>query len=84
VGEEVALYIRFTVRNHKRVQGIVFLLNLTHDRLASAVEFVSTAAHLDSRRTVALPAALASRIDEMILQQAALAWPAPRSGAISV
>jgi acyl-CoA thioester hydrolase len=84
VGEEVGLYIRFSERNLKRVQGIVFLLNLTHDRLASAVEFVSTAAHLDSRRTVPLPAALASCIDDMIVQQEALAWPAPRSGAIKV
>jgi acyl-CoA thioester hydrolase len=84
VGEEVGLYIRFTARNLKRAQGIVFLLNQTHDRLASAVEFVSTAAHLDSRRAVPLPAAVANRIDEMVLQQEALAWPAPSSGSISV
>jgi acyl-CoA thioester hydrolase len=84
VGEDVALYLRFTDRNLKRAQGLVFLLNLTHDRLASAVEFVSIAANLDSRRSVPLPAGVAQRLDELIRQQATLDWAAPRSGAISI
>lgn len=84
VGEEVGLYIRFTARNLKRAQGLVFLLNLTNDKLASAIEFVSTAAHLDTRRTVPLPEIVARHLDEMIRQQEGLAWPAPRSGSISI
>ena len=56
VGEEVSLFLSFTARNEKRVQGHVFLLNVTHERLASVVEFVSAAADLDARRTVPLPA----------------------------
>lgn len=84
VGEQVALFIRLTTRNAKRVQGIVFLLNVTQDRLASAVEFVSTAADLDTRRTMPLPARVAARIDALIAGQAALDWPAPCCGAISI
>jgi acyl-CoA thioester hydrolase len=84
VGEEVGLYLGLTARNAKRVQGHVFLLNLTHDRLASVVEFVSSAAHLDLRRTVPLPDVVASAIDGLIAIQQALHWAAPRSGAISI
>ncbi len=84
VGEEVGLYLRFTARNLKRAQGLVFLLNLTHDRLASVVEFVSIAAHLDTRRSVPLPEVVARRLDDLVRQQQALDWPAPSSGAISI
>jgi acyl-CoA thioester hydrolase len=84
VGEEVSLHLSFTARNEKRVQGHVFLLNVTHDRLASAIEFVSAAADLDARRTVPLPAVLADRIDELLASQRALDWAAPLSGAISI
>jgi acyl-CoA thioester hydrolase len=84
VGEEVALFIRFTARDLKRAQGVVFLLNLVQQRLASAIEFLSIAAHLDTRRAVAMPDLVAGRLDDLILQQQALDWPAPRSGAISL
>jgi len=84
VGEEVALFIRLTQRNVKRVQGVVFLLNLSRDQLASVIEFVSTAADLDTRRAVPLPDPPAGRLDGLIRQQATLDWPAPRSGAISI
>ena len=84
VGEEVGLFLRFTARNLKRAQGLVFLLNLTHDRLASVVEFVSISVHLDTRRSVPLPEGVAQRLDDLVRQQEALSWPAPRSGAISL
>ena len=84
VGEEVSLFLSFTARNDKRVQGHVFLLNVTHERLASVVEFVSAAADLDARRTVPLPAVIAGRIDELMARERTLDWTAPPSGAISI
>lgn len=84
VGEEVALCIRFTARDVKRAQGVVFLFNLVQGRMASAIEFLSIAAHLDTRRAAPLPEIVASRLDDLIRQQQDLAWPAPRSGAISI
>ena len=84
VGEEISLFLRFTARNEKRVQGHVFLLNITHDRLASVVEFVSAAADLDARRTVPLPVVVANGIDVLMARQRALDWTAPPSGAISI
>jgi acyl-CoA thioesterase FadM len=84
VGEEVSLFLSFTARNEKRVQGHVFLLNVTHERLASVVEFVSASADLDARRTVPLPAVIANGIDELMARQRNLDWTAPLSGAISI
>jgi acyl-CoA thioester hydrolase len=84
VGEEVALFVRVTQRNLKRVQGVVFLLNVSQDQLASVIEFVSTAANLDTRRTVPLPEPVTEGLDALILRQAALEWPAPRSGSLSI
>jgi len=84
VGEEVALFVRMTQRNLKRVQGVVFLLNVSQDELASVIEFVSTAANLDTRRTVPLPEPVAEGLDALIHRQAALEWPAPRSGSLSI
>lgn len=84
VGEEVALYLRFTARDAKRTQGLVFLLNTSDDEIASAIEFISLAVHLDTRRAVALPALVCERIDVLLRDHEALDWPAPRSGAISL
>ena len=61
--------LRFAVRNAKRTQGVLFLVDATVGRLASAIEFVSTAANLDTRRTVALPEVVAARLDALIRDQ---------------
>ena len=46
-----------SVRNAKRMHGVVILLNATRDCVASVIEFVCGAADLDARRTVAWPEA---------------------------
>ena len=84
VGDEVALYTCFTARNAKRAQGLVFLVDETRERLASVLEYLSTAANLDTRRTATWPDPVASRIDAEIARTARLGWPLPGSGAISV
>lgn len=84
VGDEVTVHALFTARNARRTQGVVFIVNVTRDRVAAAIEFVSAAANLDTRRTVPLPEPIASRLDALILRQRALAWQAPRSGTISI
>lgn len=84
VGDRIALYMRFTERNARRVAGLTFLLNETRDCLASVIEFVSAAADLTARRTVALPEPIGTRLDGLLEAHASLAWPAPRSGAVAV
>jgi acyl-CoA thioester hydrolase len=83
-GEEVAAYLRFTARNAKRVQGVVFMLDETDDTLASAIEFLSTAIDLDARRAIALPEVVARNIDALLTRHATLDWAAPTSGAMHI
>ena len=83
-GEDVAAYLRFTARNAKRVQGIVFMLDETDGTLASAIEFLSVAIDLDARRAVPLPEVVAGHIDVLLDAHAALDWSAPASGAIHI
>lgn len=80
--EEVAVYLRFTARNSKRVQGLVFMLDETDGTLASAIEFLSMAFDLDARRAVALPDVVARNIDALLDTHSTLDWAAPASGAI--
>ncbi len=84
VGHEVSAHVRFGARNAKRTQGVLFLVDATRNRLASAIEFVSTAAHLDTRRTVPLPEPVATHLDTLVRGQQALSWPLPLSGAMAV
>ena len=84
VGHEVTAHVRFGGRNAKRPQGVVFLVDATAGRLASAIEFVSTAAHLDTRRAVPLPEPVSSRLDALAADHAALDWPLPVSGSMSI
>jgi len=84
VGHEVTAHLRFGVRNARRVQGVLFLVDATVGRLASAIEFVSAAVHLDTRRTVPLPEVIVTHLDALIQAQEGLGWPLPRSGAMSI
>jgi acyl-CoA thioester hydrolase len=84
VGDEVALHLRFTGVGERRAQGVVFLLNLATDEVASAIEFLSIAVDLAARRAVELPAVVHERLRALCLEHAALEWEAPRCGSISV
>jgi len=84
VGDTVTVHSRFLERNAKRFHGLMFVVARTRHRLASAFEYVSTGADLDSRRTAPLPAGFAVRLDRMIAEHSRLAWPAPVCGVMSV
>ena len=84
VGEEVVLYIRFIGRDAKRVHGLMFMVNVADAEVASAIEFMSLAVNLETRRAAPLPAVVAERIDTLVRDHEALDWPAPRSGAIAL
>ena len=83
-GEEVQLYVRFIGRDAKRVHGLMFMVNVADAEVASAIEFMSLAVNLESRRAAPLPAAVAERIDTLLREHEALDWLAPRSGAIAL
>jgi len=84
VGDKVTVHSRMLERNAKRFHGVMFIVDRTRQRLASAFEYVSTGADLDARRTAPLPAAFAAELDRIIAEHARLGWPAPVCGVMSV
>jgi len=83
-GRYVTVHSRMLERNAKRFHGVMFVVDRTRQRLASAFEYVSTGADLDARRTAPLPAAFAAELDRVIAEHARLGWPAPVCGVMSV
>lgn len=83
VGDVVSAHGRFLDRSDKRLHGLMFLVNTSRDQLASVLEYVSTGADLELRRTAALPVSVTAKLDELIAGHEALGWPAPRCGVMS-
>lgn len=83
VGDTVTVHARFLARSAKRFHGTMFIVNRTRQQVASAFEYVTIAADLESRRSAALPAGIAARLDGLIAAHARLTWPAPLCGTIS-
>jgi acyl-CoA thioesterase FadM len=57
-----------------------FMLNETHDRLASTLEALVAHADLRVRRSTPFPPSLAARLEGVLAEHAALDWEAPLSG----
>lgn len=83
VGDLVTVHSRFVARSVKRFQGVMFVVNRSRGSVASAFEYLSTGADLDTRRTAPLPSDFAAELDRMIARHSHLAWPAPACGVIS-
>jgi acyl-CoA thioester hydrolase len=83
VGDTVTVHARFLARSAKRFHGAMFIANRSRQSVASAFEYVSTAADLEARRSVPLAPDIAARLDELIAAHSRLTWPAPLCGSIS-
>lgn len=83
VGDAVTVHARFLARSAKRFHGAMFIANRSRHSVASAFEYVSTAADLEARRSAPLPADVAAKLDELIAAHSRLTWPAPLCGSIS-
>jgi len=83
VGDVVTAHTRFIGRSAKRFHGVMLIANATRGSLASALEFVTTAANLETRRSAALPEDVAERVGALIDEHSRLSWPAPRCGSIA-
>lgn len=84
VGETVSVHARLLNKNLKRFHGMMFLVNQTRQQLAGTMEFVSSSADLDTRRTNAFPDDIAKVLEDIIGEHARLDWQAPVCGVISV
>lgn len=83
VGDAVTVHARFLARSAKRFHGAMFIANRSRQSVASAFEYVSTAADLEARRSAPLPADVAAKLDELIAAHSRLTWPALLCGSIS-
>ena len=84
VGDEVSLYCRFLTHNAKRLTGMTFVVNNSRDNLASTLEFLSSGADLQARRTAEFPPDVLARLEATVRESDQLPWDAPLCGAISV
>lgn len=83
VGDEVSVHARLVDRTTKRFHGVMFIVNDTRDKLASTLEYVTSGADLDQRRTAPFPADIAERLDRLVEAHGKLAWPPPLCGVMS-
>lgn len=83
VGDQVSMFARLVDRSAKRFHGLMFIVNDTRDLLACTLEYVSSGADLEHRRTAAFPDDVAARLDRMIEEHRALPWSPPLCGIMS-
>ena len=84
VGDVVSLHGRFLARNHKRLQGIIFIVNKSRNLLSCTLEFITTGANLQTRRTDNFPADVSANLDRALTADTDILWPAPICGAMSI
>mgnify|MGYP001825850314 CR=1 FL=1 len=83
VGETVSVYARLLDRSAKRFHGIMFVINDSRDQLASTLEFITSGADLEHRRTAPYPDDVAAALDRVIAEHRNLAWAPPVCGVMS-
>lgn len=77
IGDTIAIRLRMLARNARLCHYMMFMVNETRGKLASAFECVHAHANLQTRRIAAFPEQTTAAIDSMIAAQQALAWSAP-------
>ncbi len=80
IGDVVRIYARLVGRSAKRIHYLMFMVNVTQDKLAAIFECVNSFADLSVRRTAPYPPEISTRIDALLAQHQALTWDAPTCG----
>ena len=83
VGDQVTVHSRMLDRSEKRLHGMMFILNQSRRQLSCTLEYITSGADLDSRRTAPFPADAAASFDEQIRQHALLEWAPPVCGVMA-
>jgi acyl-CoA thioester hydrolase len=82
-GDEVTVAARLVARSAKRIHYLMFMVNETRGSLAAIFECVNSFADLSVRKTAPYPPEIATRIDSLLAEHAALDWSAPVCGIMS-
>lgn len=83
-GDEVSVHVRCIDRTDKAIHTLQFLVNRTRGEIANTHEAVSLSVDLESRQISALPADLATALDEHLSRDQALDWAPPLSGSMTL
>ena len=83
VGDLVTVHSRMLDRSEKRLHGMMFILNQNRRQLSCTLEYITSGADLDSRRTAPFPEDVAASFDALIRQHELLEWAAPVCGVLS-
>lgn len=84
VGERVTIHGRFLARNHKRIHGMIFIVNADRDELACTLEFMATSTNLATRRTNEFPEDILAGLDALMDAEKHIDWQAPVCGAMAI
>jgi acyl-CoA thioester hydrolase len=84
LGEDFSAHVRLIERSDKVLHSITFLLDRSRQALSFTCE--ATLLHIDmsTRRPTPYPDDIATGLDQLIAEHAAVTWPAPVSGAMGV
>jgi len=83
VGDTVSVHSRMLDMSEKRIHGMMFILNQSRRQLSCTLEYITSGADLDKRRTAPFPADIASRFDKLIQQDKLLNWSCPVCGVMA-
>jgi acyl-CoA thioester hydrolase len=84
VGDRVSTYNRLLAMNHKRFQGMYFIINDSRQQLACTIEYVTGGVDLKLRRTAVFPEEFYAGLQVQLKRHQALDWPAPVCGAMAI
>lgn len=84
LGDRFTVHTRLLERSSRAVHAMAFVLDRENDALANTQE--TTLVHVSTtlRRSVDLPAPVATAVDAVIAEHAALEWSAPVCGAMGL
>ena len=83
VGDQVTVHSRMLDRSEKRLHGMMFILNQSRRQLSCTLEYITSGADLDRRRTAPFPADVVVNFDKLIQQHELLDWAAPVCGVMA-
>lgn len=84
VGDRVSVHVRWIARGRKVAHAVSLVVNHRTGTVVNVLEMLEAHVDLTSRRTSEWGAGAAERLDALIRDHDALAWPAPLSGTIRV
>ena len=83
-GDRMSVRVRLLGRTERAAHALVYVLDETHERLATVFEEIFLCVRLDPRGTEPWPEEVAAGFDARIAEDASLDWPATTSGCLAL